>query len=386
MINPIIYLRQLKNENEGSINLKFYIKGERVVIASKIHVNIKDWNDKTCRVKSSDKKYSDKNLILENILARINNVDVKYRLKDKPITRDLFLRNYNRPDDFQTFHAFCEDFIRDYRKRIEVTTYRMHLSVLAKFKDFDPNIHFDDLNANLFEKYVYYLKKKLNNNDNTAHKNLAVLKKYVLQAIRAGYMETNPFTEFRVKQSRPNVSFLDEEELKLLFSFYRKDEYTEQKHKKALQFFLYMCFSSQHVGDARLMKIENFTNVNFTYFRLKLQHRKPEPITVPISTPLRMLLNDIIEDRTRGRLFEGLPSDQRMNIYLKDIATELGINKNISHKTARHTFATIFLENNHNPKVLQDILGHSDIKQTMVYVHALEKTKQRGISCFDKFV
>ena len=152
-----------------------------------------------------------------------------------------------------------------------------------------------------------------------------------------------------------------------------------------LQIFLFMCFGSQHIGDARAMKLEQFSNVSFTYFRMKTKERKPELVTVPLSAPVRIIVSDIVGNRKKGLIFENLPADQTMNEYLKAIAKHVGINKDISHKTGRHTFATIFLENNPNIRTLQSILGHSDIKTTMKYVHALKKAKQRGISCFDKF-
>jgi integrase len=142
----------------------------------------------------------------------------------------------------------------------------------------------------------------------------------------------------------------------------------------------------QHVGDAREMRLEQFNNVSFTYYRKKLINSKPEPVTVPLCIPLRVIVSELSGEQTSGRIWHDLPADQTMNYYLKEIAEHAGIDKKITLKTGRHTFATIFLENNPNPKVLQTLLGHSDIKQTMNYVHALERTKQRGIECFDKLI
>lgn len=384
MIKVSLELRRSENIHIGFVYVKFYILSENVYFSTRVQCNRKHWNEKTFRVKPADPYYSDKNLIIESVLARINNVFVKYRLKDKQLTKAIFLRNYNRPDDYTTFHQFCTDYQRQTSRSIEVSTMNMHNSVLHKLKDYAPDLYFDQLTKDFLEGYISHLKKKLHNNDNTAHKNMAVIRKFVRAAITAGYMETNPFDNFYVRQSKPNVVFLTEEELTTLYKIYIKGNYNP-KWTKTYQAFLFMCFGSLHIGDARTLKIENFTNVNFTYYRIKLQNKKPEPVTVPISMPLRRLLNDIIGDRQEGHIFEGLPADQTMNGYLKKIAEYAHVNKLITNKTGRHTFATIFLEYNPNPKTLQDILGHSDIKQTMMYVHALEKTKQRGIECFDRF-
>lgn len=385
MIKLKLYNRCSKNQNEGVIHVIFYLQRKKVHFSTKVKCALKDWSDKTMKVRSTDKNYVDKNLILANIQSRINNVDVKFRLKDRKLTRELFLKYYNRPDDYDTFHAYCEDYLKKTRRRLNVNTVKLHESVLRKLKYHDPDMHFEQINKDWLEDYVLYLKRVLNNNDNTAHKNLGVLRKYVLSAVRDGYMEENPFSDFSVKQSRPNIVFLEEEELTLLWKLYR-DFDMDEKYYSTLQFFLFLCFGSQHVGDARDMRLEQFNNVSFTYYRKKLQNSKPEPVTVPLCIPLRVIVSELAGEQTSGRIWHDLPAEQTMNYYLKEIAEHAGIDKKITLKTGRHTFATIFLENNPNPKVLQTLLGHSDIKQTMNYVHALERTKQRGIECFDKLI
>ena len=200
MINDKLYLRIGKNDKSGVIYVTFYINREKVHFSTKVECTLKNWSEKTMQVKMSDPDWSDKNTILKNIRGRISNVDVKYRLKDRKMTKDLFLRNYHRPDDFDTFHQFCDDYQKQTRRRIGVNTKRMHDSVLKKLKEFAPDLYFDQIDKDWLEDYVVHLKKDLKNNDNTAHKNLAVLRKFILAAIRAGYMETNPFADFSVKQ------------------------------------------------------------------------------------------------------------------------------------------------------------------------------------------
>ncbi len=385
MIKVKLFPRCSKGKTEGTIHAVFYIDRQKVQFSTKVTCNIKDWSEKNMRVKTSDKNSDDKNIILKNILSRINNVDVKFRLKDRKLTKEKFLKSYNRPDDFDTFHDYCQDYLKRSRRRLNFNTVKLHNSALKKMKEYAPNLYFEEIIKDWLEDYVAHLRKDLKNNENTIHKNLCVIKKYVLASIREGYMEDNPFSDYIIKSTKPNVMCLEEDELSKFWSLYQ-NYYMDKKYYSTLQFFLFLCFGSQHVGDAADMRLDQFNNVSFTYYRKKLMHSKPEPITVPISLPLRMIMNDVIGERKTGKVFENLPVEQTMNKHLKTIAKELEINKRITLKTGRHTFATIFLENNPNPKTLQTILGHSDIKQTMAYVHALEKTKQRGISCFDKFV
>lgn len=375
----------MRKSNAGTVYVTFYINREKINFSTRIECESRNWDEKNCCVKSSDKDADDKNIIIESVRVRIINVFVKYRLKDRKLTREIFMKNYNRPDDYVTFFEYCQAKMRDSKNKLEYNTVRMHNSVLAKLKEYKESLHFDDFDSHFLENYKKYLIRDLGNNLNTSYKNMAVIRKYVRMAIREGYIEINPFQDFSAGRETPKIVFLDDDELTLLCDIYNRKDYAD-KHKSTLQLFLFMCFGSQHVGDAKNMKIEQFSETSFTYYRQKMRNRKPEPVTVPISGALRKIIDDVKGGREKGMLFRKLPADQTMNRYLKDIAGSAGIGKNVNHKTGRHTFATIFLENNPNIKKLQEILGHSDIKTTMVYVHAMEKYKNSGIKCFDKFM
>jgi len=72
---------------------------------------------------------------------------------------------------------------------------------------------------------------------------------------------------------------------------------------------------------------------------------------------------------------------------LKKIADYANINKEISFHSARHTFATFFLEKTDDLATLQRLMGHSSISQTMVYVHLTEKKKVEQMQrCWDGLI
>ena len=385
MINIKTYLRKYANESSGIVWVSFYINREKVNFSTKVAVDCKNWSEKNACVKPGDKNASDKNLIIENIHARINNVLVKYRLKDKKLTRDAFLRAYHRPTDFNTFFEYVTAQQKKLSIKTELSTLSTHISAIRKLQQYSPTLTFDDITKDWLDDYFIYLRKDLDNNSNTAYKNMSILKKYVRMAYKDGYMDENPFDSWQIKKTTASCVYLTEDELTRLTNLYRSGE-LEYNYHKTLEFFLFLCFSSLHVGDAKGMKLEQFGDTSFTYYRLKLRNKKPEPIVVPISEPLRNLLVNIVGPRKKGPVFENVQADQTMNRNLKEIAAIASIDKPITHKVGRHTFATIFLRKTKDIAALREILGHSDISETLIYAHVLEESKQEGIQCFNGFV
>jgi len=110
---------------------------------------------------------------------------------------------------------------------------------------------------------------------------------------------------------------------------------------------------------------------------------------VPIAGKTVELVNNyLLQDRPRyirneleAHLFlsqQGRPlTRQRIWQIIRDQAKAAGIDKKISPHTLRHSCATHLLENGGSLRVIQELLGHSDISTTQLYTHVDKKRLQQ---------
>lgn len=66
-------------------------------------------------------------------------------------------------------------------------------------------------------------------------------------------------------------------------------------------------------------------------------------------------------------------SEDLLQKQVKLAAVKSGIHKHVTCHTLRHSFATHLLKNGYDIRTVQELLGHKDVKTTMIYTHVLNQ-------------
>lgn len=355
------------------------IKRVKIRLPLDLAVTSAEWDPVAERVKGRGQEVKDKNLIISNTKAKISDILVRARLTGEALTKESFLALYRRPGETMNFNEYAARHLDELRSAMQPETIRHHAAALKKLKEHAPGLQIGDITPEWLRVYAAHLRDTHHNNPGTIRKNMCVIRMHYYAAMRAGKVKANPFEVYRLPAADPLVVYLTEKELNTLAELYTSEELPDNE-QDVLRFFLFMTFTAMHISDARALQIEQIKGGEIHYRRIKTHTR----VNMPLSKPAAQLVEYYRAGRGRGNLFRGLPTDQAFNRVIKRICARVGIDKPVSAKAARHTFATLYYKKNSGDLgTLSKLLGHTSITTTMIYAHIMKDSRVAGVSAFD---
>lgn len=336
-----------------------------------LKVNRKDWNPKTERLIQSSKENQDINLILDNIKSKLTAIKTSYRLADRVLTAENLKKEFLSGMPRIRFTAFYDMMLEEEKVLMEIGSYNRYKSVLRKLIIYDNDVTFMDIDQSWLDKFRKYL-RSLGNESTTVAGNIGAVKKFLGIAKKAGIKLSLNIDEIEVGSTKGNRTSLSVHELKRCAGYYFSD-YISDSYRLILGYFLFSCMTGLRISDVQKLKRSNFMD-NYVSFVAK-KSKKDQSIA------MNMKAREIVNHEPL--LFEKKFADQHINDELKKIMKLLSINKKVTFHVGRHTFATSFLRAGGKIEKLQLLLGHSDIKQTMIYSHIVQKDANEEIFLLD---
>jgi len=372
-----------RKDGEALVYLVTYLRRKKVTINTRVKVDPDRWDAVNAIVKGKGKEIDDINLMISNCRSRLNNIFVEYRLRHRELSTEMLLKEYATQSDCSSFYSFFAEILNKKKGLNAENTIKTHETLLKKLKEFCPNLMFPDMTSDFVNDFQKWMKVEKKNNANTISKMLRILKIYINEAIRRKFMTDSPFNQVKIKRIEADREFLMPEELIILIDKY-KGTILPDIYRETLRVFLFACFTGLRISDVREVRMQDIQKETLVFKPVKTSNIN-KTLRIPLTNPARMLIRDAAPNRVYGRIFK-MDTDQSINRKLKDIFTGIGMNKHISFHCARHTFATIFLREGGKVQILQKLLGHYSISETMKYVHILPDDTEEQIKVFDRFL
>lgn len=225
-----------------------------------------------------------------------------------------------------------------------------------------------------------YIKSSSSLEPSSLSRNISTLRTFYDFLVRKNLIKTNPMDGIdgpKLRNYLPDV--LTEKEVTDLLEFEPKDSFTYRN--RCILELLYS--SGLRISELVSLKLEN---INLNDALIKVMGKGSKERIVPIDDYALDYLNTYIKE-VRPKMLKGkdtsyvflnnhgkVLSRQSVFLMVKKRAGEIGLKKNISPHTLRHTFATHMLKNGADIRFIQELLGHSDVATTEIYTHIVNET------------
>jgi site-specific recombinase XerD len=337
-----------------------------------LYVDAKFWHSKKQRVSENCQEHIDINLILMNIESKLTQIQTFYRLSELTLTPKILRAEYEDKLSRVNFVAFFKAAIPEQKMKVGEDRLERYGTILKKLQDYQPVIPFNDLDLKWIEKFKIHLRDTLKNSDTTIASNIAIVKKFLGIAKKDGIKINFDLDDLIVGSTKGNRTYLLANELQKCLNYYFSD-FISPNNRLILGYFLFSCMNGLRISNVQGLTRSQLMSNDFSLVLVKGNRDK------------NMILNktakQIIDHEPL--LFTKKFVDQHLNDEIKKIMRTLGINKKVTFHVARHTFATLFLKAGGKVEMLQMLLGHSTISQTMIYVHIVQDEANKEMFLLD---
>ena len=393
----LFYLRRdkKKSDTEVPIYMRVTINGKRAEMAIHRFIDPMYWNNDSGVPRGTKNEIKQLSEYLSLMRSKVYLAQKSLIEDNKPVT-SLSIRNivqgkserqHKLLDVFEYHNKLMEEKIpAEYSPTtlVRFKTTKKHVEDFIKKQYNTDDLFISQLNHEFVTNLEHYFKTVKLCNHNSTIKYIKNLKKIINLAIKNDWLNKDPFINFIGTTKPVKRDYLTADELKAL----EDKKITIPRLAQVKDIFVFSCYTGLAYVDAFNLTKDNIVR-GIDKERWIFTQR--EKTSVKSNIPLMPKALEIIEKYKddpvcilNNKLLPIL-SNQKMNAYLKEIATLTGINKNLTFHLARHTFATTVTLTNGVPiESVSEMLGHKSIRTTQIYAKVIDRKVSEDMSALKK--
>jgi site-specific recombinase XerD len=384
LLSILFYIRKkgTSNPSKGTIYLRITVNGKRAEVSAMRKVSLSKWNAKANKVigYTIEAKQTNRHLdVIKNRIYEIfqNQVNDEMDIVSALTIRDEFIgTNKSRKlilEMIEEHNLRMERLVgKDYSFRTlqRYKTTKKHLAKYNKESFGLVDYPLKKIDVKYINGFIYFLKAEQNLSHNSALKYVAYFKKIIRVAFANGWLDKDPFYNFKLRPQTIDKEFLSNDELVKLIQC----DFSIQRLEHVRDVFIFSCYTGLAYVDVEKL-IEDDIVIGMDGRRwIKVNRTKTKTLSsIPILPIAEQILSKYASLTKIDNKLLPVYSNQRTNGYLKEIADFSGITKKLTFHMARHTFATTVTLSNGVPiESVSKMLGHKSLKTTQHYAKILD--------------
>ena len=380
------YAKSTKANSVGlfPIYVRLTVNGQRFEYSTKKFIQSSKWSNELSRMKGNSEEARSINNLLDFIKSRIN--DIQFELLKNNIS--LNIEEFkNRILGTKERERLLIPIFQEHNRKIKeligleyaTGTLERYETSLKHTKDFLSwkynltDINIEKIDHAFITEYEFYLRSERKCANNTAVKYIKNFHKIINQCMANGWLNKDPFSNYKAKVKDVERVYLTEEEIQTIIN----KDFKIERVAMVRDIFVFSCFTGLAYIDVKQLTKNNISlGIDGDKWIFKNRQKTDTTSKIPLLPMAQEIINKyenhpvcINEDRLLPIL-----SNQKMNAYLKEIADLCEINKDLTFHIARHTFATTITLSNGVPlETVSKMLGHTSLKTTQHYAKILDK-------------
>jgi site-specific recombinase XerD len=389
-IHYYIKRTKLLKNGDAPVYMRITLNGENAEISLKRSIKPSLWDTTRNKAKGTSPEAAEINDYLTSVRGQLFMHQRELQEAGKTITAKILLNTFLGIGEKQwslveLFEEHNKNVSQLIGKEYSPLTFQRYEAALKHIRNYclfqynNENLPLSEVNNKFITGLDFYLKTVAKCQHNSSMKHIKALKKVIRIAIASDYMRKDPFVNYRITQKNVEREYLTQAEIDAIIN----KEINIQRLDVIRDLFIFECYTGLAYKDLAALKKENI-EMGIDGHKWIVIRRGKTGVTCRI--PLFPVSENIIrkyaahaEVLISGKLLP-VPSNQKMNAYLKEVASICGITKELHTHLARHTYATtVTLSNGIPMETVSKLLGHTKLQTTQIYAKVINQKVEEDI-------